>query len=133
MENPQRIFIVEDEALSAFYLIMKLKDMGFSVDATLASGEEAVARAETYRPDLILMDINLAGAMNGIEATKRIKERFEVPVIFISGYSDEELRSRAAELDPVAFLVKPVDTKLLRERIFSVLGDPAAGPGGARG
>jgi DNA-binding response OmpR family regulator len=126
MGNPRRIFIVEDEALSAFYLIMKLKDMGFAVDATLATGEEAVARAEQYRPDLVLMDINLAGSMNGIEAAKRIKELFAVPVIFISGYSDGEIRARAEELGPVAFLVKPIDPKELRVRIFSVLGDPAA-------
>jgi CheY-like chemotaxis protein len=126
MENPARIFVVEDEALSAFYLLMKLKDMGFSVDATLATGEDAVARAEKYRPDLILMDINLAGEMSGIEAAKRIKALFAVPVIFISGYSDERVRARAEELDPVAFLIKPIDPKTLRARILSVLADPSA-------
>jgi CheY-like chemotaxis protein len=122
MERRARLFLVEDEALSAFYLIMKLRDMGYEVDAALTTGEDAVARAEKYRPDLILMDINLAGDMDGIEAVKRIKRSFEVPVIFITGYSDEAIRAQAAELDPVAFLVKPVDLRELRRVIASAVG-----------
>jgi CheY-like chemotaxis protein len=123
MESPARIFVVEDEALFAFYLIMKLKDMGFAVDAALASGEDAVERAQKYRPDLILMDINLAGEMSGIEAVKRIKALFDVPVIFVTGYSDAGIRAQADELNPVAFFVKPVEIKDLEKCITSVLGD----------
>lgn len=121
MGSPGKLFVVEDEALFAFYLIMKLKDMGFTVDAALATGEDAVARAEKYRPDLILMDINLAGEMSGIEAVKRIKERLDVPVIFITGYSDAAIRARADELKPVAFLVKPIEIRELEGWIRSVL------------
>ena len=124
MASGTRIFLVEDEALSAFYLMMKLKDMGFEVDAALTTGEDAVSRAERYRPDLILMDINLAGQMSGIDAVRAIKERFEVPVIFMTGYSDAATRAKANALNPVAFLVKPLDIKELERCIRSVLGAP---------
>ncbi len=107
----------EDEALSAFYLIMKVKDMGFAVDASLASGEDAVARAEKCRPDLVLMDINLAAEMSGIEAVRRIKLLFDAPVIFITGYSDASIRKQADELNPIAFFVKPLDIAALERTI----------------
>jgi two-component system, response regulator PdtaR len=124
MKGPARILLVEDEVLSALYMKAQLAKMGFQALTTLMTGEEAVASAREDRPDLILMDINLAGEMNGIEAIRRIKEGFEVPVIFITGYSDQEIRERAGRLNPLAFLVKPVDIRELGRIVLGELGDP---------
>jgi two-component system, response regulator PdtaR len=128
MAGPAKILLVEDEALSALYLSLELQKMGFRVLAALSTGEEALALARAERPDLILMDINLSGRMDGLEAVRRIKELFEVPVIFTTGYSDAGIRELAGALEPLAFLVKPLDLKELRRIILRVLPEPAPGP-----
>jgi len=115
------ILLVEDEALSAMYMKIQIERMGFRVQA-LSTGEEAVSLALRERPDLILMDINLSGKMSGIEAARLIKAEFEVPLIFITGYSDENTREFARELKPSAFLVKPLDMKDLGRRLRALLG-----------
>jgi CheY-like chemotaxis protein len=126
MAKPAKILLVEDELLSAFHMTRQLKKLGFGVHPVLAFGEDAVSCTERDRPDLILMDISLAGEMSGLEAVRHIKERFDVPVIFVTGYSDPEIREQAAALEPVAFLVKPVDDKTLRKWVYSVLPVPEA-------
>jgi CheY-like chemotaxis protein len=125
MKSQMSIFLVEDEALSAFYMTLQLQKMGFHVHTTLSRGEEAVVCALRDRPDLILMDINLAGEMNGIEAIKRIKARLDIPVIFITGYSDAAIMGQAKALDPVAYLVKPIDKRELEMKIKSVIAEYA--------
>lgn len=122
MVKEPKIILVEDEAMSAFYLGLQLRNMGFPAFATYHSGEEALAKVPSERPDLLLMDINLSGAINGIDAARKIKEGLDVGVIFITGYSDPSIRALAEEVKPVAFLVNPVDLKELRKAILSVVG-----------
>lgn len=112
-----RIIVVEDEAITAMLVRTRLSEMGFTVLETCATGEDAVQAAETHAPDVVLMDINLAGEIDGIEAARLIGEKKAVPVIFVTGYSDTQYRDRARALNPAGFLVKPVDFPELEEII----------------
>jgi CheY-like chemotaxis protein len=123
MGGQRRVLVVEDEVLSQRYLQRQLEKLGFLVVAATNSGEEAVRLAAQTEPDLILMDISLAGGIDGIAAAQRIKERSNVPIIFMTGYSDMKIRERAEEMSPVGFVVKPVDSHALRRAVSSLLGD----------
>jgi len=85
-----KILIVEDEVIIALDLKKTLKDLGYSLVGTVTSGEEAVKAAGKMHPDLILMDIKLQGHINGLEAGKKIQDKFNIPVIYITAYSDKK-------------------------------------------
>ena len=91
MTETIKIILVEDEVITSLFLKMKLEQMGFMVVKTLSKGEDAVKAIDETEACLILMDINLAGIIDGIEAMKLIKKKTDLPVIFISGYSDESI------------------------------------------
>lgn len=103
------ILIVEDEALSALRLKVELKKSGYNDIANVRSGEQAITKAESLKPDIILMDIRLAGKMDGIETSKKILSFLSVPIILMTGYQDEEVISRAREVNPVEILFKPLE------------------------
>ncbi len=105
----KRVMIVEDEAISAMMLQAELEAAGFEVVALESTGEGAVARAGSARPDILLFDIQLAGPMNGIEAAGRIRRGPAPALVFMTGYFDPEMKARALALGPQAFLVKPLD------------------------
>lgn len=94
--------------VSAMFLEMLLQEEGFDVCSRVATGEEAIAAADRETPDLILMDVRLAGGMSGFEAAERIFQKRRVPIIFMTGYGEESVQERAMEFDPVGFLVKPL-------------------------
>ena len=102
------LLVVEDEAMTAWLLSQSLQHMGYTVCGPVATGEAAVQAAADEQPDVVLMDIRLAGPMDGIEAAERIAAQREVSIIFMTGYSDQETKSRALALHPAAYLVKPV-------------------------
>lgn len=106
MEKP-RILIVEDESIVAKDLELTLEGMGYVVSGVVASGEEAVRRAEEDRPDLVLMDIVLQGGMDGIEAADGIRSGLNIPAIYITAHADEELLERAKLTEPFGYLLKP--------------------------
>ncbi|MGD9108321.1 MAG: ATP-binding protein [Gammaproteobacteria bacterium] len=111
----KKIMVVEDEATVGMTLIEKLQKAGYTVagNEAIFSGEEAVARVEELQPDLILMDIMLRDKMDGIEAAKLIKEKFDVPIVYLTAYADQELLDRAKITEPFAYIVKPfVDREL---------------------
>ena len=85
-----KILIVEDESTMAFILNKLIIDMGYTVCASVASGEESIVEAKKHLPDLVLMDINLAGEMNGIEAAEIILNQFGIPVIYATADGEEE-------------------------------------------
>lgn len=105
------ILIVEDEVLTAMFMEKLLKRKGYNVLKRLSTGEEAVEFAVINKPDLVLMDIRLAGKIDGIEAISRIVAGTSATIrfIFSSGYSDPDLIGRAMKLKPLGFLPKPVD------------------------
>ncbi len=109
-----RILIVEDEALTALALQKQLQNLGHEVCGVTASGEEAVTLAGSCRPDLVLMDIQLSGAMTGIEAAGQIRQAFSLPVVYLTAHADERLLEEVKKTYPYGFLLKPFDERNLR-------------------
>ncbi|MCK4652202.1 MAG: response regulator, partial [Methanosarcinales archaeon] len=107
------ILIVEDEAIVAEDLRMTVTDLGYTVVGRGSSADEAVAKAFKLKPDLILMDIVLKGDKTGIDASCEIKERMDIPIIFLTAYSDVELIDKALTAKPHAYIVKPFQAKQL--------------------
>ncbi|HLJ63464.1 MAG TPA: response regulator [Stellaceae bacterium] len=101
------ILIVEDEALIASYIEEVLQESGFEIAGVASSGPEAISLASERRCDLALVDIKLAGPMDGIEVAKLLKARFKVLSIFLSGICDTETLQRAQAAEPLGFLEKP--------------------------
>ncbi|EKQ51975.1 MAG: PAS domain S-box [Methanobacterium sp. Maddingley MBC34] len=108
-----KILIVEDEAITAMDIKHNLVNFGFDVVGTAASGEKAIEIAQKLKPDLILMDITLKGDMDGIEAAKKIKTLFDIPVIYMSAFTDKNTHERLKLTNPYGFVSKPVSTELL--------------------
>lgn len=108
-----RILIVEDERIVAGDIRSRLRRLGYSVVDMVSTGEDAIQRADTLRPDLVLMDIRIEGPMDGIEAAEAIRARFDIPVIYLSAYADKQTVERAKVTEPFGYLIKPFeDTEL---------------------
>ena len=103
-----KILIVDDEVLIARALSMVLKNKGYDVCTIAGTGEDAIKIAEEEKPDIVLMDISLPGEMDGITAGKTIKDRFNIPIIYMSGIYDEKVREEVGNPEPFEFLVKPM-------------------------
>jgi two-component system, sensor histidine kinase len=116
------ILIAEDERITAADLHASLTQLGYCVVASVASGEEAVARAGEFRPDIVIMDVRLRGAMDGVEAGQRINQQWGTPIIYLSAFLDTDLRERASQ-GAVAYLAKPFDPEALRCALESGLSD----------
>ena len=112
-----RILIVEDEALVAMDLQETLQDMGYEVPAIVYSGEEALDQIAAIRPDLVLMDIQLAGAIDGIEAATQIRDRYGIPLIYVTANSDEATFQHAKVTAPSGYILKPIRKKELGKTI----------------
>jgi CheY-like chemotaxis protein len=116
----RKIFLVEDEAITAHFMKSQLRNIGFEIQRTFSCGEDVIVAVQNEEPDLLLMDINLNGNIDGIEAVKKINNK-NIPVIFITGYLNAEVRDRALELSPVAYLIKPVNINELKDSIEAAL------------
>ena len=112
-----RLLVVEDEVLVARDIQARLQRMGYEVVGTVARGEDAVSTALAESPDLILMDINLKGEMDGIEAATQINEVRSVPVIYCTAYSNDEVLERAKITSPFGYVLKPFDNRELEINI----------------
>src|SRR5919202_5180273 len=102
--RPVSILIVEDEALIASYIQNVLEESGFMISGVASSGPEAISLASEATPDLALVDIKLAGPMDGIEVAQLLQERFGVRSIFLSGVHDPEIVERAKGANPLGYL-----------------------------
>jgi DNA-binding response OmpR family regulator len=102
-----RALIVEDEALIAEELRERLSRLGFSVIATVDSADESVAIATRERPDLVLMDIRLKGEKDGVQAAKEIRQQVDVPIVYLTAYSDRPTVDRIKETEHDGFILKP--------------------------
>ena len=111
------ILIVEDEQIAALDLQETLQSLGYQVTGTASTGEQAVAMTDTEVPDLILMDIHLAGEMSGIEAAEKILAHHSVPIIYLTAYADPELVERAKKTRPYGYIIKPYDERGIRTEI----------------
>src|SRR3954451_15412691 len=85
----RELLIVEDEAVTALHLREHLVKLGYTITAVAASGEQALRILDECRPDLVLMDIRLGGAMSGTQAGKMIDEQFQIPVVYITAHNDD--------------------------------------------
>jgi PAS domain S-box-containing protein len=99
--------IVEDEGLIANDIAGQLQKCGYEPAAICSSGEEAIAAVAAGRLDLVLMDIRLKGELDGIEAARRIRAEFHLPVIFLTSHADADTLSRAKMAEPFGYLIKP--------------------------
>ncbi|HUC66947.1 MAG TPA: response regulator [Stellaceae bacterium] len=107
IKRPVSILVVEDDALVASYIQEVLEESGFAIAGVASSGPEAMSLASNTRPELALVDIKLAGPMDGIEVARLMRSRFNVLSIFLSGICDPETMERAKTAGPLGFLEKP--------------------------
>jgi len=113
----KKILIVEDNEIVALETNERLIRLGYIVTGIAATGNDAVALARSTLPDLILMDINLKGEMDGITATEQIAVFLDAPVIFLTAYSDDATLQRAKKTKPLAYLIKPFKERELYSNI----------------
>tara|TARA_B100000315_G_scaffold175644_1_gene164162 strand:- start:323 stop:925 length:603 start_codon:yes stop_codon:yes gene_type:complete len=113
--------IVEDEIIAAESEKRSLEELGYSVTSTVASGEKAIKKAEEDKPDLVLMDIELKGKMDGIEAAGIISSRFHIPSIFVTAYADDKILERAKITEPFGYIIKPFEKRELHSNIEMAL------------
>jgi len=115
--STKSLLVVEDEVLVARDIKARLIRMGYDVLDTARKGEEAIEKALSLKPDLILMDIHLADDIDGIEAAIQIRKKMSVPVIFCTAYADEETLERAKVSEPYGYVLKPFDNRELEINI----------------
>lgn len=112
-----KILIVEDESIVSLEIQSRLEDLGYAVSEAVYSGEDALLSVEKILPDLVLMDINLRGELDGIETSNQIREKYNIPIIYMTAYSDEETLQRAKASSPYAFIIKPIEVRELHTSI----------------
>jgi hypothetical protein len=115
------ILIVEDEKLVARHLTRTLETIGYHVSAAASNGHEAIRIAERMAPHIVLMDVMLEGDLDGIETAGQIRERFGIPIIYLTSYTDTAILERAKLTEPYGYLVKPFSEKELRSAIETAL------------
>lgn len=118
---PARIMVVEDEGLVALGIKQGLESQGYEVTALVSSADGAINKALSTEPDLVLMDIHLKGGTDGIEVARQLKQTLNIPVIFLTAYSDKETLKRAISTEPFAYLIKPFEERTLHTTIQTSL------------
>lgn len=105
----EKILVVEDERIIAWDIKHCLENSGYRVPAIIACGEQAISKVEELQPDLVLMDMMLKGDMNGIQAAETIINNFNIPVVFLTAYSDESTIKKAKATQPFGYVIKPFE------------------------
>ena len=129
---PTRVMVVEDDLTLAADLTESLTKMGYEVIARAVSADECMLEADRHRPDIALMDIGLQGELDGVDAARMLRARFDTPVVFLSGYADDKTTSRARDAGALGYLLKPfrwselksaVEVAVFRHQLESQLRD----------
>ena len=115
--SQKKILIVEDESIIAEDISDSLISLGYRITGMVYSGEEAIEAAAKCRPDLVLMDVNLQGEIDGITAAAEIRSRFQIPVVYLTAYADENTLRRVNATKPFGYIVKPFEEKNLHTTI----------------
>ncbi|MDH3454351.1 MAG: response regulator [Desulfuromonadales bacterium] len=115
--SSKSILIVEDESIIAMEIESRLQKLGYRVLAIAQDGEEAIAKVDELKPDLVLMDIYLKGPMDGVEATEAIRKKHELPIIYLTANTDEQTFQRAKVTEPFGYLLKPFEERELHTTI----------------
>ncbi len=121
MSDPTRILIVEDDMIIAANLSLQLSNLGYEITGIASRGEDAITQAMDNPPDLMLMDINLKGDLNGIETVSTLQKRHDFPIVYLTANSDEATFSKAKETHPYAFISKPFNRIDLQRTIALVV------------
>ncbi|MBD3291185.1 response regulator [candidate division KSB1 bacterium] len=116
-----KILIVEDEKIVASDIQNSLIRMGYSTLGIASSGDEALEKTREFHPDIVLMDIRLEGEMDGIDSALKIRERFHIPVIYLTAYADDSTLQRAKISEPYGYILKPFDSRDLHTSIEMAL------------
>ena len=116
-----RILIVEDDMIIAANISLQLTNLGYEVTGIESRGEEAVQHAKTNAPDLLLLDVNLKGKMNGFDTAKAIQNFKDIPIIYLTANNDEASFALAKETRPWAFITKPFNKLNLQRTIELVV------------
>jgi CheY-like chemotaxis protein len=124
--DPKKILVVEDETLIAMDISMQLRELGYQAVGHATSGEQAIEMAGRLHPDLILMDIHLASAMNGVTASRAIQSQFGVPSILLSAFTDNDSMSQIALAKSAGYLPKPFENYQLHAAIKTAFKNQAA-------
>ena len=103
----EKILVVEDEGIVLLHIKKTLERLGYTVSGIAATGEDAIMRAMEDRPDLVLMDVVLRGAADGIDAAEKIRGLFAIPIIYLTAHADETTLQRAKVTEPFGYIVKP--------------------------
>ena len=122
----ESVLIVEDDFIVAKVIEKNLIDLGYAVAGLVATGEEAIAKAGSEKPDLVLMDIQLLGDMDGITASEKIHTAFNIPVIFLTALSDRQTFDRALVTAPYGYIIKPFSQNTLSATIRVALNKKQA-------
>jgi two-component system, response regulator PdtaR len=115
------ILLVEDDNIIAKIADWRLNNLGYEVCGRATTGAEAMDLLAQFKPDVVLMDINIKGNIDGIETTKLIKDKYNLPVIYVTSHSDGPTIDRARDTRPDGFIVKPFDDEDLRVAISLVI------------
>lgn len=111
------VLIVEDDEIIVRVLLTILREGGFTIHTPVNSGEQVIEQVAAEKPDVVLMDIDLPGAMSGIEAAAQLFNIFSIPVIFVTGHDEKKVFEKAMGSMPFGFLIKPVNPNLLYSTI----------------
>jgi CheY-like chemotaxis protein len=117
---PKKILVVEDEQLVGLMLAEEVRQMGCEVIAVVTTGQAAVRAARRNPPDAVLMDISLAGALDGIETARIIKNGQDIPILFFTGYHDRQLLDRARTVCPAGIVDKLDSPENIRAALSSL-------------
>ncbi|WP_339888684.1 response regulator [uncultured Flavobacterium sp.] len=107
MKKTYKILIVEDEMIIAANIAMQLNNLGYQVTGTLPRGEDVIAHIEENLPDIIIMDINLKGDLDGVDIVHAIQKTFKIPIVYLTANADDANFNRAKLTNPFAFISKP--------------------------
>lgn len=110
----KKVLIVEDEAIVARDIQMCLEDMGYEITGIAASGDRALAILENTPTDLVLMDINLKGSIDGVSTAELVRDKYDLPVVYLTAYADGPTFERAKLTDPFGYILKPFEERLLQ-------------------
>jgi two-component system, response regulator PdtaR len=113
----EKILIVEDDDIIAKVADWRLKNLGYTVCGRASYASEALELVEKQKPDLVLMDINIQGSIDGIETAKLIKKGYNIPIVYVTSHSDGATLERAKETKPDGFIIKPFEDNDLRVAI----------------
>ena len=116
--NKEKILVVEDEPIVALDIKNAIAQCGFSVTDIVDNYDDALLSVKVNEPDIIFMDINLDNSKDGIEIATEIKKRIEIPVIYLTAYSDDNTMQRAIETNPINFIAKPFKREELKSSIL---------------